>query len=80
MKTKLLAAAAVMMIPLAGLAAEPETMPPSETTGPGATFDVVSVNDLGEACYASPAASHGHIYQRGERHLFAIGGSQRAAR
>ena len=47
MKTKLLAAAAVMMIPLAGLAAEPETMPPSETTGPGATFDALDTNKDG---------------------------------
>ena len=47
MKTKLLAAAAVVMIPLAGLAAEPETMPPSETTGPGATFDALDTNKDG---------------------------------
>lgn len=48
MKTKLLAAAAVVMIPLAGLAAEPDkTVPPSETTGQGATFDTLDANKDG---------------------------------
>jgi hypothetical protein len=48
MKTKLLAAAAVMMIPLAGLAAEPDkTTPPSEPTGTGATFDTLDANKDG---------------------------------
>jgi outer membrane protein assembly factor BamB len=40
---------------------------------PGATFEEVALNDLGEACYSSPAISHGKIYIRGEKHLFAIG-------
>ena len=35
--------------------------------------DVVAENSLGEFTYASPAVSQGHIYMRGERHLFAIG-------
>ena len=48
MKTKLLAAAAVVMIPLAGLAAEPDkTTPPSEPTGQGATFDTLDANKDG---------------------------------
>lgn len=40
---------------------------------PGATLDVVATNELGENCYASPAISQGHIYLRGEKHLYAIG-------
>jgi outer membrane protein assembly factor BamB len=40
---------------------------------PGPTFDVVTTNDLGEDCYASPAISQGQIFLRSEKHLFAIG-------
>jgi hypothetical protein len=40
---------------------------------PGETFEEVATNELGEACYASPAISPGRIYLRGEKHLFAIG-------
>jgi len=40
---------------------------------PGPEFTVVQKNELGENCYASPAVSHGYIYQRGEKHLYAIG-------
>ncbi len=35
--------------------------------------DVVSENALGEACYASPAASGGRLYFRTEQHLICIG-------
>ena len=38
----------------------------------GASFDVVAKNELGEACYASAAISHGQLLQRGEKHLFCI--------
>jgi len=50
MNSKLLAAAAVMMIPLAGLAAEPQqTTPPEPTTPSGqtATFDTLDANKDG---------------------------------
>lgn len=40
---------------------------------PGPKFDVVTRNNLGEACFASPAISGGRIYIRGEKHLYAIG-------
>jgi outer membrane protein assembly factor BamB len=40
---------------------------------PGDTFVETAKNELGEACYASPAISQGRIYLRGEQHLFAIG-------
>ncbi|HEV3022828.1 MAG TPA: PQQ-binding-like beta-propeller repeat protein [Pirellulales bacterium] len=40
---------------------------------PGEAFDQVATNELGEACYASPAISQGRIYLRGEKHLFAVG-------
>ncbi len=39
----------------------------------GAEFSVVSKNELGEECCASPAVSHGRIYIRGETHLYCIG-------
>ena len=39
---------------------------------PGPTFDEVAVNDLGEACFASPAISEGRIYLRAEKHLYAV--------
>lgn len=47
---------------------------------PGPTLDIVAENKLGEYCYASPAVSHGQILFRGEQHLIAIGGQERAAR
>ena len=47
---------------------------------PGPTLDIVAENKLGEYCYASPAISHGQILFRGEQHLIAIGGQERAAR
>ncbi|PHS07378.1 MAG: serine/threonine protein kinase [Blastopirellula sp.] len=40
---------------------------------PGADYNVVSENPLGENCYASPAVSDGQIFLRGEKHLFCIG-------
>lgn len=40
---------------------------------PGPQLDIVAENALGEATYASPAISHGQIYLRGDKHLFAIG-------
>jgi outer membrane protein assembly factor BamB len=40
---------------------------------PGETFDVVTNNELGEPCFASPAISQGHIYLRAEHHLYSIG-------
>ena len=39
---------------------------------PGAKFDVVAKNELGERCTASPAISSGTIYIRGHKNLFAI--------
>jgi outer membrane protein assembly factor BamB len=39
----------------------------------GPEFNVVSKNELGEDCYASPAVSQGRIYIRGEKHLYCIG-------
>ncbi len=39
---------------------------------PGPEFSVVSKNELGEDCYASPAISQGRIYIRGEKTLFCI--------
>jgi outer membrane protein assembly factor BamB len=40
---------------------------------PGAKFEFVSKNPLGEKMYASPAISDGKIYLRGFEHLFCIG-------
>ena len=40
---------------------------------PGPKFTVVSKNELGEDCYASPAVSQGHIYIRGEKNLYCVG-------
>jgi len=38
----------------------------------GADFEVLAVNDMGEECMASPAASEGTLFWRGRRHLFAV--------
>ena len=43
----------------------------------GPTHEVLRTNSVGEPVYASPALANGRIYIRGERHLFAIGGSTR---
>ena len=40
---------------------------------PGKTLQVVAENPLGETTYASPAISQGHLYVRGEKHLYRIG-------
>ncbi|MGC3969399.1 MAG: PQQ-binding-like beta-propeller repeat protein [Pirellulales bacterium] len=40
---------------------------------PGAEFEEVAVNDLGEDCFASPAASDGKLYIRSVGHLYCIG-------
>jgi outer membrane protein assembly factor BamB len=40
---------------------------------PGAQFELVAANELGEYCFASPAISAGQILIRGEEHLFCIG-------
>ena len=40
---------------------------------PGATFDVVAENDLGEECYSSPAVSGGRIFFRTVGHLVCVG-------
>ncbi|HWA98501.1 MAG TPA: PQQ-binding-like beta-propeller repeat protein [Pirellulales bacterium] len=40
---------------------------------PGAKFDEVAKNDLGEHCFASPAISDGQVFIRAEKHLFCIG-------
>jgi len=40
---------------------------------PGRQLEVVSVNRLGEFCFASPAVSQGQLFVRGEKHLFCMG-------
>jgi outer membrane protein assembly factor BamB len=40
---------------------------------PGPTLDVVRENQLGEACFASPAVSQGHIYIRAAGSLYSVG-------
>lgn len=40
---------------------------------PGATFEAISRNPIGERMNASPAISKGKIYLRGNKHLFCIG-------
>jgi len=40
---------------------------------PGPTYDLVAENELGEACYASPAISDGQLFLRSDQHLYAIG-------
>lgn len=39
----------------------------------GADFEVVARNELGEACYSSPAAARGQIFIRTQNHLWCIG-------
>jgi outer membrane protein assembly factor BamB len=39
----------------------------------GPRFQLVSKNELGETCYASPAISRGQIFMRTVSHLFCIG-------
>ena len=40
---------------------------------PGPTYEAVAQNALGEKTFASPAFSPGHLYLRGDRHLFCLG-------
>jgi hypothetical protein len=40
---------------------------------PGPKLDVTATNELGEACFASPAISQGQLFLRGEKHLYCIG-------
>jgi outer membrane protein assembly factor BamB len=44
---------------------------------PGAKFEVVATNDIGENTYASLAPSDGQIFLRGEKSLFCIGKATR---
>ena len=44
---------------------------------PGQQFDIVAENELGEHCDSSPAISNGHLFIRGEKHLFCIGNTSR---
>jgi outer membrane protein assembly factor BamB len=39
---------------------------------PGEKYEVVAENQLGERCFASPAASRRQLFFRGEKHLFCI--------
>jgi hypothetical protein len=39
----------------------------------GPSYEVLAQNELGEACYASPALSRGRIYIRSAKHLWCIG-------
>jgi len=41
----------------------------------GPTHEIVRTNTIDEPVYSSPAIANGRIYIRGEKHLFAIGGS-----
>jgi hypothetical protein len=40
---------------------------------PGAKYELVARNELGERCFASPALSEGHIYIRSDRSIVCIG-------
>ena len=40
---------------------------------PGAEFQLIAKNELGEKCFASPAISEGRIFIRSDKHLFCIG-------
>ena len=40
---------------------------------PGAEYELVAQNELGEKCFPSPAISDGNIFIRGEKNLFCIG-------
>jgi outer membrane protein assembly factor BamB len=39
----------------------------------GPKFELVARNELGEACYASPAVSRGQLFLRTTGHLYCIG-------
>ena len=40
---------------------------------PGRVYEELARNELGEACYSSPAISEGYVFLRGEKHLFCLG-------
>ena len=42
----------------------------------GPKFELISRNEIGEECYASPAISQGQIFIRGETNLYCIGGGK----
>jgi outer membrane protein assembly factor BamB len=44
---------------------------------PGAHYDLVAANELGEKCFASPAISGGQLFLRGATNLFCIGAEAR---
>lgn len=44
---------------------------------PGAKYDEIARNELGENCLASMAVSQGHFYIRSSKHLYSIGTSDR---
>ncbi len=43
---------------------------------PGASFEVIAKNSIGEKMNASPAISNGRIYLRGEQHIYCIGSKE----
>ena len=40
---------------------------------PGATYELLAKNELGERTFASPAISDGQLFIRGDRHLYCLG-------
>ena len=44
---------------------------------PGPKFEILAENELGEATSASPAIYDGHLFLRGEEHLFCIAKNSR---
>jgi outer membrane protein assembly factor BamB len=44
---------------------------------PGAQYNLVAKNELGERTFASPAISGGQLFIRGDKHLFCIGKAKR---
>lgn len=64
-----------------GIAADSKLYFPSEegevhVLQAGSEFKEIAVNELGETCMASPAASEGILFFRTRSHLIAIGGDQ----
>jgi outer membrane protein assembly factor BamB len=47
-----------------------------EVVKPAAKFEIVSRNELGEKCYASPALSNGQIFLRSERAIYCVGNAK----
>lgn len=43
---------------------------------PGATFEAIAINSIGEKMNASPAISNGRIYLRGEQHIYCLGSKE----